>query len=127
MKSTTSLIRIPTSWPSFRGRCILIIVMLLASTTLPEADAVNPPPDGGYPNFTTAEGENALLGLTTGAGNTAIGSFSLESLTTGSFNTAVCAGTLLFNNADSNTAVGAAALLLNTTGEANTAVGRTPF
>jgi hypothetical protein len=99
------------------------ILVLTAFTLFSAADAVNPPPDGGYPNFTTAEGENALLGLTTGAGNTAVGSFSLESLTTGSFNTAVGAGTLLSNNGDSNTAVGAAALLLNTTGGANTAVG----
>ena len=67
----------------------------------PNGFGVVPPPDGGYPNFTTAEGENALLSLTTGAGNTAVGSFSLESLTTGSFNTAVGAGTLLFNNGDS--------------------------
>ena len=45
----------------------------------PNAFGVVPAPDGGYPNFTTAEGENALLSLTTGAGNTAVGSFSLES------------------------------------------------
>ena len=123
MKSTTSLIKTSTRWPSLRCRCILIIVMLAAFTILPAAYAVNPPPDGGYPNFTTAEGESALLGLTTGAGNTAVGSFSLESLTTGSFNTAVGAGTLLSNNGDSNTAIGAAALLANTDGDSNTAVG----
>jgi hypothetical protein len=29
--------------------------------------AVVPPPDGGYPNFNTAEGQNALFSLTTGA------------------------------------------------------------
>ena len=89
----------------------------------PNAFGVVPAPDGGYPNFTTAEGESALLSLTTGAGNTALGSFSLESLTTGSFNTAVGAGTLLFNNGDSNTAIGAAALLFNTSGTENTASG----
>jgi len=123
MKSTTSLIKTSTGWPSLRAGCIPIVVMLAASTILPAAYAVNPPPDGGYANFTTAEGKSALLGLTTGAGNTAVGSFSLESLTTGSFNTAVGAVTLLSNNGDSNTAIGTAALLANTDGDSNTAVG----
>ncbi len=123
MKNTTSLIRISTGRRSFRNHLILGIHVLAASTLFSGADAVNPPPDGGYPNFTTAEGESALLGLTTGAGNTALGSFSLESLTTGSFNTAVGAATLLSNNGDSNTAIGTAALLLNTDGDSNTAIG----
>ena len=87
------------------------------------AQAVSPAPDGGYPNFTTAEGQNALLNLTSGVGNTAIGTFSLFSVTTGSFNTAVGAGALDLNTADSNTALGAAALLFNTTGTENTANG----
>ena len=123
MKGTTSLIRIPTGWPSFRCRCILIIVTLVASTTLPEADAVNPPPDGGYPNFTTAEGTKALFSLATGSANTAVGWFSLSTNAAGSFNTATGAGSLLLNTADRNTAFGAAALLFNTTGINNTAVG----
>ena len=123
MKNTTSLIRISTGRRSFRNHLILGIHVLAASTLFSGADAVIPPPDGGYPNFTTAEGESALLGLTTGAGNTALGSFSLESLTTGSFNTAVGAATLLSNNGDSNTAIGTAALLLNTDGDSNTAIG----
>ena len=59
--------------------------------------AVIPPPDGGYPNFTTAEGQNALFSLTSGAANTAVGWFSLKSVTTGSFNTGVGAGTLVLN------------------------------
>jgi len=90
---------------------------------LPHAQAVVPPPDGGYPNFTTAEGTNALKNLTTGSGNTALGWYSLFSDTTGSFNTGVGAGTLVLNSADQNTATGAAALLLNTTGDHNTANG----
>jgi uncharacterized coiled-coil protein SlyX len=87
------------------------------------AQAVVPPPDGGYPNFTTAEGQNALKNLTTGSANTAVGWFSLFSDTEGSFNTATGAGALLFNTNDNNTAFGAAALLFNTTGTNNTAVG----
>ena len=90
---------------------------------LPHAQAVVPPPDGGYPNFTTAEGTNALKNLTTGSGNTALGWYSLFSDTTGSFNTGVGAGTLVLNTGDQNTAVGTAALLLNTAGTSNTAVG----
>ena len=84
---------------------------------------VVPAPDGGYPNFTTAEGQNALLNLTSGIANTAVGSFSLESVTTGSFNTGLGADTLVLNTGDDNTATGAAALLLNTTGANNTADG----
>jgi Chaperone of endosialidase len=85
--------------------------------------AVFPPPDGGYPGFNTAEGQNALFNLTTGAANTAVGWFSLFSDTAGSFNTATGAGTLLFNTADQNTAFGTAALLFNTIGFQNTANG----
>jgi hypothetical protein len=89
----------------------------------PNATAVIPPPDGGYPNFNTAEGTKALQNLTTGSANTAVGWFSLENVTTGSFNTGVGAGTLVLNSGDQNTATGAAALLLNTTGGFNTANG----
>jgi Chaperone of endosialidase len=90
---------------------------------LPKAEAVVPPPPGGYPNFTTAAGDHALQALTLGLGNTALGTFSLFSVNTGSFNTAVGAGALDLNTADSNTATGAAALLFNTTGAENTANG----
>jgi hypothetical protein len=91
----------------------------------PAVQAVSPAPDGGYPNFTTAEGEKALFSLSTGSGNTGLGWFSLFSDNTGSFNTGVGAGTLALNNGDSNTAVGVGALLLNTTGSSNTAMGST--
>jgi len=102
---------------------LLITLTLLCFALLPKAQAVVPPPDGGYPNFTTAEGQNALFSLTTGVANTAVGWFSLFSNTAGSFNTATGAGALLFNTADNNTALGAAALLFNTTGTGNTATG----
>jgi hypothetical protein len=118
------LIQLKTTAP------LLIALVLLGFALLPKALAVVPPPDGGYPNFTTAEGQNALFSLTTGAANTAVGWRSLFSNTDGSYNTAVGAGTLLFNIGDQtafegvdNTAVGAAALLFNTTGTDNTATG----
>jgi hypothetical protein len=100
----------------------LITVALAFVAGLPAAKAVVPPPDGGYPNFTTAEGQNALFSLTTGAANTAVGWFSLKGVTTGSFNTGVGAGTLVLNTGAENTAIGTAALLLNTA-SGNTAVG----
>jgi hypothetical protein len=90
---------------------------------LPQAQAVDPPPDGCYPNFTTAEGCNPLNFLTTGAGNTGIGWYSLFLDTSGSYNTGLGGGALALNTADSNTAVGAGALLLNTSGTENVAVG----
>jgi len=103
-----------------------LLLMTLATFCFavpPLAQAVVPPPDGGYSNFTTAEGTNALKNLTTGSGNTATGWYSLFTDSTASFNTSVGAGTLLFNNADQNTAIGTAALLFNTSGSINTAVG----
>jgi len=102
---------------------LLVTLVLLCFGLSSGAQAVVPPPDGGYPNFTTAEGTKALQNLTTGSANTAVGWFSLGSVTTGSFNTATGAGSLLFNTADDNTAFGAAALLSNTTGFQNGANG----
>jgi hypothetical protein len=90
---------------------------------LPGARAVNPAPDGGYPGGNTAEGQSALLSLTTGTYNTAVGLYSLLSLSTGNYNTGVGAGTLAVNTADQNTATGAGALFSNTTGFGNTADG----
>jgi hypothetical protein len=57
-----------------------------------KSGGVVPPPDGGYPGGNTAEGQAALLSLTTGGFNTAVGFLSLRSNTTGSFNTATGAG-----------------------------------
>jgi trimeric autotransporter adhesin len=99
----------------------LLVVACFA--LLPKSLAVNPPPDGGYPGGNTAEGQAALLSLTSGTFNTAAGFLSLRALTEGKFNTALGAGTLLANTADLNTATGAAALLSNTIGSDNTANG----
>ena len=102
---------------------LLITLAFLCFGLLPGAKAVVPPPDGAYPNFTTAEGQKALFNLTTGTANTAVGWSALLTNAAGSFNTATGAGALLFNIANDNTAFGAAALLFNLTGMDNTAVG----
>lgn len=105
-----------------QARCVLLLTLALFALS-PMAQAVSPPPDGGYPGGNTAEGQNALLSLTTGGYNTAVGYLSLTSNTTGLLNTAFGAGTLLVNTSDENTATGAAALLSNATGGQNTANG----
>jgi hypothetical protein len=75
-----------------QNRHIIFGAILSALAFLPGVQAVVPAPDGCYPNFTTAEGCNALNSLTTGAGNTGVGWYSLFSNTTGNFNTGVGAG-----------------------------------
>jgi hypothetical protein len=87
------------------------------------APQVVPPPDGCYPGFTTAEGCQALQGLTSGTANTGVGWRALRSAGASGYSTAVGAGALVLNTGDSNTAVGAAASLLNTTGTRTVAVG----
>jgi trimeric autotransporter adhesin len=102
---------------------LLMIIPLTCFAFLPKSQAVSPPPDGGYAGGNTAEGQSALLSLTTGSYNTALGLYSLLSDTAGRFNTGVGAATLLANTADENTATGTGALLSNTTGTENTANG----
>jgi hypothetical protein len=107
----------------FRCASILVALTLGAFALTQRTHAVSPPPDGGYAGGNTAEGQAALLSLTTGTFNTAAGFLSLRALTEGKFNTALGAGTLFANTADQNTATGAAALLSNTIGSDNTANG----
>jgi len=119
---------------------IISVVTFVSSGFLPTAHAVNPPPDGGYARFNTAEGQNALFSLTSGADNTALGGQALFHDTVGNHNTAVglnalfnniggsnntALGTsaLLHNTNSFNTAIGFQALLTNTTGNFNTANG----
>jgi hypothetical protein len=92
---------------------------------LPAADAVSPPPDGGYDNGNTAEGTDALLNLSTGAFNTALGNIALQNNTNGDYNTATGAKALSSNfSGGANTATGYNALSANTIGIANTALGK---
>ena len=74
-----------------------VVFVLVCFAIAPLVRAVVLAPDGGYPGFNTAEGQNALFNLTTGVGNTAVGWFSLWGNAEGSYNTAAGAGTLLFN------------------------------
>jgi uncharacterized coiled-coil protein SlyX len=100
--------------------------VLLCLAFLPRAQAapdIVPAPDGCYPNFTTAEGCQALRFLTGGTANTALGWRAIYNANDASFNVGVGAGALVLDRADANTAVGTAALLLNTFGGRNTAVG----
>jgi hypothetical protein len=108
----------------YRNNVIKTILLAFSIFALSQiTQALSPPPDGGYTGGNTAEGQSALLSLTSGLYDTAVGAFSLLSLTDGSFNTGVGAGALLANTADDNTAVGAGALLNSTTGFNNTANG----
>jgi hypothetical protein len=102
---------------------LLTVACFALSHTVQAAPQVAPGPDGCYPNYTTAEGCNALSLLTTGAGNTGLGWYALFSAGASNFNTGVGGGALALNTADSNTALGAGAMLLNTVGEMNVAVG----
>src|SRR5437588_8725383 len=91
-----------------RHGCLFLSLILALAAFLPTALAVTPAPDGGYPQFNTAEGDGALFSLTAdGSENTAIGCSALFSNTTG----------------DANTATGGFALSKNTTGNHNTATG----
>src|SRR6266545_3140910 len=103
---------------------IHILVGIVCIGLLPDAQAVLPPPDGGYLGGNTAEGQNALFSLTTGQFNTAVGAGALLSNTLGAFNTASGAFALFSNTTGlDNTATGAQALFSNTTANFNTAMG----
>jgi hypothetical protein len=103
---------------------LFVAFSLICFVLSPRAQAVSPPPDGGYPNKNTAEGDQALLSLTTGFDNTAIGYQALQNNTKGDHNTASGFVALRHNTTGSdNTASGAFALSANTTGLFNTANG----
>jgi hypothetical protein len=102
----------------------VVVLALLCFALSPEAQAVSPVPDGGYPGNNTAEGNGALFSLTSGSLNTANGAFALFFNTSGSNNTAEGAGALVNNTSgNNNTANGVNVLYFNTIGGQNTATG----
>src|SRR2546423_16957 len=126
MKTKTS----PTRNSMTRSRLrhgLFLTALVLACFALPRtpnAFGVDPPPDGGYANQNTAEGEDALFSLTTGIDNTAAGFNALYSNTTGIDNTANGLQALGDNTTGNyNTATGKFALSNNTTGSKNAANG----
>jgi trimeric autotransporter adhesin len=129
MKSQTQLVNVvdphSKSLHSQWQRSNLVLALVTSwFMLLPITQAVEPPPDGGYANFNTAEGQDALFSLTSGAGNTALGFTALYHTTTGEDNTAVGFNALLRDTTGSfNTATGANALYNTTTGGSNTATG----
>jgi Chaperone of endosialidase len=124
MKTKTSLTRKSINHLPLRPGFLLMALALASFALSPAAQAVDPPPDGGYPGDNTAAGEDALFSLTTGLDNTAIGFNALYHNTSGNGNTAN-GRAALFNNTTgfTNTAAGVYALISNTTGFLNTANG----
>jgi len=95
-----------------RSASRLIPLLFVCLGFSPAAQAVTPPPDGGYGGSNTAEGSDALFSLTTGVWNSAFGDRSLYRNVTGIRNTAIGYHTLYNNNG-----------VLSTNGADNTAVG----
>ena len=116
LKAATLPERNSTSRSPSRRAFFLIPLVLACFALAPAAQAVSPPPDGGYANGNTAEGTQALFSLTTGKENTADGYKALVDITTGSFNTATGFAALFKNGtASNNTGTGYEALKNNTT------------
>ena len=82
------------SLPLWRG-FLLIPLILVCFAFAPQTRAVSPPPDGGYPGFNTAEGQQALQFETSGIANTGLGWRALYSVDGSSYNTGVGAGALV--------------------------------
>jgi uncharacterized coiled-coil protein SlyX len=121
---TTLHLRKSINRPPLRLAFLLIPFVFVCFGLSPAVRAVVPAPDGGYPGFNTAEGENALLSLTSGVGNNAIGFHALRDNTTGTHNTADGFAALSrTTRGQHNTATGDEALGSNTTGSFNTADG----
>jgi trimeric autotransporter adhesin len=101
-----------------------LILLSCLAVSASAALAVDPPPDGGYPNQNTAEGEDALLSLSTGTDNTAIGFHALSGDSIGIANTALGSQALsVLTDGSYNTAIGYLSLSSIATGDQNTAMG----
>jgi hypothetical protein len=101
---------------SAKATPLIFVVLVLACFELSsKVQAITPSPDGGYPGANTAEGDNALLNLTSGIANTAVGFNALADNTTGGWNVAIGSSALASNTAGSfNMAIGTDALTKNT-------------
>jgi len=109
--------------PANRVRLLASLLIVCFAVSV-KVHAVTPAPDGGYPGFNTAEGQDPLFSLTTGTNNTAVGFDALYFDTNGSFNTATGFASLFRNTTGhDNAADGFRALYSNTTGFQNTATG----
>src|SRR6266513_2983609 len=107
---------------TIRNLLQIVAVLILSCLACLQAFAVSPAPDGGYPNNNTAEGDSALLKLSSGTDNTAIGFGALFSNTTGNRNTAIGTSALDSSmSASDNAATGFQPLDINSTGTNNTA------
>jgi trimeric autotransporter adhesin len=127
IKNMTTLHSRKSIGRSLSWRCgfVLVPLALVCFGLSPTAKAVLPPPapDGGYPGANTAEGDFALLNLTSGINNTAVGKDALLHNTTGGFNVGIGSGALASNTTGSfNMAVGTQALT-NNTANFNLAIG----
>src|SRR5437899_12093674 len=112
--STLDVPNLISRLPLQRGFPVVLLALAVGLFALsPTARAVDPPPDGGYPNQNTAEGDGALFSLTTGNDNTAIGFNALHSLATGSEATATGSLALFNDTTGFNTAYGFNALYSN--------------
>ena len=76
---TTPSLAISISRSPLRFCLLLIPLVLVCFAFSPTARAVDPTPDGGYPNRNTPEGDGALQSLTTAPGNRVEGSEALFS------------------------------------------------
>jgi hypothetical protein len=120
---------------------VLAVSLACLTNLAPKVFGVMPPPDGGYPNKNTAEGQDSLFSLTNGTANTANGFSALKANRTGDRNTASGAlalftnvigsentatgyAALFYNRGSGNTANGVGALHTNAAGENNTATGQ---
>ncbi len=101
------------------------ILVAICLGVVSAARAVEPPPDGGYPNAVTAEGEDALLANTTGSAHTAFGFHALHSVVGDTSSTAVGSMTIINTDGDlsASDAIGFQALRDHVLGPRAVAIG----
>ena len=73
-----TLIKISIGQPFLRPLFIVVVFALGSFALIQKAQAVSPPPDGGYPNFNTAEGPTRSSASQPGFDNTANGFGALQ-------------------------------------------------